>query len=130
MKEPIQMRMPFAAALFAVSLLAGCSGGPDRTDGAETPSSVSAQNDCGAAAEKIRQHLKTSEVDKVVVEGQCTSAVVKTTLGDEASEAARQLCEAAAEVAYVGDINAVTVLGRTGRELAIGITGMKCLASH
>ena len=70
------------------------------------------------------------EVDKVVVEGQCTSAVVRTTLGDQASETARQLCDTAAEVAYVGDINAVTVLGSSGRELAIGIAGMKCLSSQ
>jgi hypothetical protein len=93
------------------------------------PTSASVQDECGAAADRVRKHLKFSEVEKVVVQGQCTSVVVQTNLGDEAFGAAKQVCETAAEVAYAGDVNSVTVTARSGMELATGISGMKCLTA-
>ncbi len=36
-------------------------------------------------------------------------------------------CDAAAEVAYTGDVNSIRVLSTTGAELANGITGARCL---
>lgn len=124
------MRMPYAAILLTISLLAACSepGRPAEKPAASVPASV--QDACGTAAETIKQHLQPSKVDSVKVQGQCTSVVIQTALDDEATETARQLCETAAEVAYTGDINSVAVLGKSGRELAIGIVGMKCLATH
>ncbi len=62
-----------------------------------------------------------------MVVGQCTSVVVATTLADTDDAAAQRLCESAAEVAYTGDVNSVSVLAGSGVELAIGIPGAKCL---
>ena len=55
--------------------------------------------------------------------------MITTTRGDDASADALRLCESAAEVAYTGDVNAVTVLAASRAELAIGISGAKCMAS-
>ncbi len=122
------MRLSFAASLIAISLLTGCSAAesPQKTD----PAPATTEDACGPAAGTIKQHLSKPEVNEVVVIGQCTSAVIRTALADDAGEIARQLCETAAEVAYTGDVNAVTVVGKTGRELAIGISGMKCMVSN
>ncbi|MBV1855567.1 hypothetical protein [Catellatospora tritici] len=75
----------------------------------------------------MKDHLKSAEVRSVVVQGQCTSVVVATTLGDNDAAAAQRLCDAAAEVAYSGDVNSVSVLAESGMELAIGVSGAKCL---
>jgi hypothetical protein len=120
-------RMPFAAMLMAMSI-AGCSNADNPEPTAALPSAT-VQNLCGAA-ENIKQHLASADVQTIDIVGQCTSLTIRTTLNDDASEAATKLCEKAAEIAYTGDVNAVTVLGATGRELAIGISGMKCLASQ
>ncbi|GAA2397980.1 hypothetical protein Cme02nite_06460 [Catellatospora methionotrophica] len=84
---------------------------------------------CGGAADRVKDHLDSAKVGSVVVNGQCTSVVITTTLGDDAGADAVQLCESAAQVAYTGDVNAVTVLAASTRELAIGIAGAKCMAS-
>jgi hypothetical protein len=124
------VRILVTTSLITVSLLTGCSS----TDSPGRPEAISApapaHENCGTAAGTIRNHLKASEIESVVVQGQCTSAVIRTSLGDDAYETGRQLCESAAEVAYTGDINSVSVVSKSGHELAIGISGMKCLASQ
>ncbi|WP_212830131.1 hypothetical protein [Catellatospora sp. TT07R-123] len=110
------------------SLLTGCAESARPDDSSQPNATSSPAHDlCGPAAATVEQHLHAPEVEKVVVVGQCTALVVDTTLDDEDVEAARQLCEKAAEVAYTGDVNSIAIKSKGGRELAQGISGMKCL---
>ena len=71
-------------------------------------------------------------VTGVTVVGQCTSAVVATSLsaGSDGSAAATAICEQAAPIAYAAqDVNTITVKASTGAELAVGIKGASCVAS-
>ncbi|MEV4414903.1 hypothetical protein [Catellatospora sp. NPDC049609] len=110
--------------------LTACGGGADPAPPAATGGSAAAvpPDDCAGAGERVRDHLKSAQVRSVAVQGQCTSVVVATSLGDGDSAAAQRLCDTAAEVAYSGDVNTVTVLAGSGAELAVGISGAKCLA--
>ena len=126
---------PFRYALaVAVLALAGCSAAepPAAEPPAPAPPVVTQPApaetvaDCGDVAETVRTHL-SDRVEAVTVSGQCTTVEVRTRLSDEDSAAGVELCDAAAEVAYTGDINSVRVLSATGAELANGITGARCL---
>jgi hypothetical protein len=121
----------------AVALLSGCSGAgpepaaptPAAADGATTPAAAdgaTTADDCGAAT-MIREHLNSADVRTVTVNGQCTNVTIDTRLADGDTAGGRLLCTAAAEVAYVGDINSVTVLSGSGAELSAGIAGLRCL---
>ena len=121
---------PLVALLIgAAVVLSGCGG----TDPADTPAGPAAAptatgpGDCGDVSAAVKDHLNSSDVDSVIVEGQCTTVVVATKLADEDVATARQLCETAGEVAYTDDVNAVSVVSASGEELSNGITGMKCL---
>jgi hypothetical protein len=119
---------PSAVALVltaGAALLSGCAEAePDPT---APPSTAAAADDCGTAATTVREHLKNAEVRTVTVNGQCTNVTIDTGLADGDVAAGRRLCETAAEVAYTGDINSVTVLSTSGAELSAGIPGMRCL---
>ncbi|GGP07635.1 hypothetical protein LDL08_08435 [Nonomuraea glycinis] len=132
-----------AAALLAAALLvlSGCGQDGSGRDGSgayagDPPQSLSAQDDqsaagqdpCGGNAEKVEKQVRQERVRSVTLAGQCTSLSVETTLGDEESDAAKKICDAAAEVAYSGDTNAIRVVGASGKELSVGIAGAPCLA--
>ncbi|MEV4690474.1 hypothetical protein AB0K27_05005 [Micromonospora echinospora] len=114
-----------------IASLAGCSeaDGPSSppSPGAAAPSPTATEVPCGAVADTVSRHLRSDQVRAVTVEGQCTTVVVATTLGDDDAGPGRQLCDRAGEVAYSGDVNSVRVLSGSGSELANGITGMRCL---
>jgi len=122
------------AALFvATALISVCSASeaaptPAADAKTEAPADAPAEGeDCAAVPAAVQKHLDSDDVDTVIVEGQCTSIVVRTRLADEDVASARKLCDRAGEVAYVGDINGVTVLSGSGEELSVGITGARCL---
>jgi hypothetical protein len=100
----------------------GAAAGP-----AAPPAATTADSGCAEAPAVVQQHLNSSDVESVVVEGQCTSIVITTELADDDVATGRQLCDTAGEVAYTGDINAVRVLSASGQELSVGITDAKCL---
>ncbi|MEV7966917.1 hypothetical protein AB0O34_13170 [Sphaerisporangium sp. NPDC088356] len=87
-----------------------------------------AEASCGETADKVKQRVRRPEIRSVAVEGQCTSVSIKTALDDGESGKAKQICDAAAEVAYSEDTNAIRVLGRSGKELSVGIANAPCLA--
>ena len=117
------------ALIAGAAVLSGCSGADapvtDRTAVA-TAARLTA-DDCGGAALTVRQHLNSSDVGAVTVNGQCTNVTIDTGLADEDTAGGRQLCETAGEVAYTGDINSVTVRSKSGAELSVGIRDLKCL---
>jgi hypothetical protein len=115
-----------AAALLA---LAACTGSPTTTTptpGAST-TAAAGRDDCGGAVTKVQERLARPGVQGVKAEGQCTTVVVTTTLSDGDAGTARQLCDLAAEVAYTGDVKGIRVIGQSGKELAQGISGAKCI---
>jgi len=130
---------PLAAALLVLS---GCgqdgsgqygsgqdaAGPPPQSLSAQDGRSADGQDPCGGNAEKVKKRVRQAQIRSVTVAGQCTSLSIETTLGDEESATAKEICDAAAEVAYSGDTNAIRVLGASGRELSIGIAGASCLA--
>jgi hypothetical protein len=120
-----------SVAALGIASLVGCSGADSPSTppapGAVATSRTATGDPCGAVADTVSRHLRSDQVRAVTVEGQCTTVVVATTLGDGDADPARRLCDSAGEVAYSGDVNSVRVLSGTGGELANGITGMKCL---
>jgi hypothetical protein len=124
-------------ALLAIALLisSGCGqtgAGPPSTspppgDG-QSATSAPAHDPCGETADKVKQHAQQPEIRSVTMQGQCTLVSIETTLGDGESNTARKICDSAAEVAYSGDTNSISVQGRSGKELSVGIAGAKCLA--
>ena len=114
-----------AATLLA---LAACSDSPTTTPlRPATTGGAASRDDCGGAVTKVQERLARPGVQGVKVEGQCTTVVITTTLSDGDAGTARQLCDLAAEVAYTGGVNGIRVLGQSGKELAQGIAGAKCL---
>jgi hypothetical protein len=111
-----------------VAMLSGCAGDDDPPAApAPTPEASATAEQCGAVGSTVRDHLQSADVRTVTVNGQCTNVTIETGLDDEDAAGGRQLCETAAEVAYVGDVNSVTVVSGSGAELSAGIPGMKCL---
>jgi hypothetical protein len=144
------MRTRLGLALTLLVLAAGCA--PSGNEVAGGASSVSAptaagpsitgeasggsggSGGCGGpAGDAVVDALAAYDsVTSVDVIGGCTMVSVSTSLppGDALSESAAtavEMCEAAAEVAYVGDVSSVNVDGSDGHELAIGLQGMDCI---
>ncbi|WP_326643298.1 hypothetical protein OG884_06925 [Streptosporangium sp. NBC_01755] len=117
----------------AALLLSGCGGGEDDAPVADSPSGNAqttappAEASCGEVADKVEQHVRQERVRSVTVAGQCTSVSIETSLTDDESATAKEICDAAAEVAYFGDTNSIRVLGASGKELSVGISDAPCL---
>jgi hypothetical protein len=128
------MTLAAAAAMLAFTLTACGSdepttstpGAATATAGNEAPTAA-AGGDCGSAADTIKSAITSTAVSKVDVVGQCTTATITTTLGEGDGAAAKEICEAAAKVAYTGDINSIRVTSAAGTELSQGISGAPCL---
>ena len=123
-------------AVVVVAALSGCSSEAEPSPAAQPPPAAeatvasagpAAADDCGDVADLIRDHVGAEKVEKVTVVGQCTTVVIDTNLSDSEADRAVALCNSAAEVAYVDDINSIRVLNAAGDELAQGITDLKCL---
>ncbi|WP_336217001.1 hypothetical protein [Nonomuraea sp. LPB2021202275-12-8] len=125
------------SALLAIALviLSGCgqagagplSQSPPSGDG-RTATAAPPGESCGGTADKVKQHVRQPEIRSVTVVGQCTSVSIETTLGDGDGSTAQKICDSAAEVAYSGDTNSISVRSTSGRELSMGIAGATCLA--
>jgi hypothetical protein len=117
--------------LLVIPLAASCSASPTadaRPNGADGIAPLMSEStDCGTAADTVKNHVQSTRIESVTVIGQCTLVVIDTSLDDEDEATAKEICESAAEVAYTGDINAVSVKSGSGAEIAQGISGARCL---
>jgi hypothetical protein len=80
-------------------------------------------------ATTVSDLLGRSDV-RVTVDGNCRYIWIATNLAGATFDVvpvAQQICDSAAEVAYVGPITAITVTGSSGAELAAGIKGLPCI---
>lgn len=114
-------------ALLAIALVLSSGCGAPSGD-ARSATAAPAPDSCGKTADTVKQHVQQPEIRSVTMQGQCTLVSIKTTLGDGDSGTAKEICDSAAEVAYSGDTNSITVQGRSGKELSVGITGAHCLS--
>lgn len=125
----------YALLTIAVVIVSGCgqaggdpsSQGPPPGDG-QSATSAPAQESCGDTADKVKQHVRQPAIESVTLQGQCTLVSIETTLGDDESSTAKKICDSAAEVAYSGSTNSISVQGGSGKELSVGIADAKCLA--
>jgi hypothetical protein len=131
--KPSRITFAAAAAMLAFSL-AAC--GSDETattppsnsgNAATTAAAAPAGDDCASAADAIKSVIGSTAVEKVEIVGQCTTVAIATTLADGDRAAAKEICQAAAKVAYTGDINSIRVTSAAGTELSQGISGAPCL---
>jgi hypothetical protein len=121
-----------ALTLSGVVLLSGCGDTAEPPAGtAPAPAAAAttppAEEGCGDVATTVKDHLNSSDVSDVSVQGQCTTVMIATELDDEDTATGKELCEAAGKVAYTGDINSVNVVSKSGTELSTGIPGATCL---
>ena len=133
-------RISLCAAL--ILLLAGCGGtssaGSTGTAGAAAPATTAgvaattteaatAEADCDAA-KTVQDAVHDSHITKISVDGGCSQVAIETSLVNGAAgsgAAARKICEAAAKVAYVGNLSSVTVTATDKHELAAGEKGIE-----
>ncbi|MBB5873890.1 hypothetical protein F4553_007324 [Allocatelliglobosispora scoriae] len=119
-------RISLVVLVAALAFLGGCGDG----DESATPpagSGPGAADTCGGAAATVGRRVQRPEVTSVTVVGECTTVMIDTKLADSDIDAAREICDRAGEVAYAGGVTSVRVQGTSGRELANGIPGGKCL---
>jgi hypothetical protein len=92
------------------------------------PASGGSGGSCGAAtAAEVQKQLASPVVVRVSVDGGCHDAWIETTLDKTTVKEALAICDAAALIAYAGDISSVTVTGTDEVELSIGIKGQPCI---
>jgi hypothetical protein len=97
-----------------------------------TPTVVpsSAPGGCDPAlAAAVLDHLKHPDV-QVSIDGGCHDLAITTNLTGAPLDMvplAQQLCDSAAEVAFVGTIDSITVTAASGQELALGVRGQPCI---
>jgi hypothetical protein len=83
---------------------------------------------CGAdVVAAVTAKETATAVTKIEIIGGCSMVNITTSLADDAVSAALDICDQAAEVAYVGKVSSVSVESRAGKELAAGIKGSPCI---
>ena len=102
---------------------------PAETGATSSVGTGSGVGDCGeATAVVIAQHLAVrTDITSVTTEGGCHDALIITKLTAADVAKGLEICDAAAEVAYDGDISSITVLAADSTELSIGIKGQDCI---
>ncbi len=114
-------------------ILTGCGSAVDDpviyTTSTAAPTSTTDTGACGPVADTVKSHIGRPEVAAITLTGQCTNVVIETTLADDNRDFALQICDAAAEVAYAGNVKSVQVLAESGNVLSRGVAGQQCQAA-
>jgi hypothetical protein len=114
-------------------ILTGCDPALDDpiiyTTSTAAPTTGTDAGACGSAGDTVKSHIGRPEVAAVTLIGQCGTVVIETTLADDNRDFALQICDAAAEVAYTGNVKSVRVLAKSGKQLSNGATGQQCQAA-
>ena len=132
-----------ALAITAAMIIAGCGAGTSATDtptaasappavasvaASADPGSGAGTGDCGeATAALVKAQVTAPEIISVTTEGGCHDATIVTSLAASETAKALEICDAAAVIAYAGDLSSVTVSGAGDKEMAIGIKGQPCI---
>lgn len=123
-----------ALLTIALVIISGCGQtgagplSPSPSGDDQSVTTAPAQESCAETADKVKQYVQQPAIRSVTMQGQCTLVSIETSLGDDESSTAQKICDSAAEVAYSGDTNSISVQAGSGKELSVGIAGAKCLA--
>lgn len=82
---------------------------------------------CATDTTAVRAHIGGTAVTSITVIGGCHQLSIETSLDTTDVKGGLAICDKAAEVAYTGGINAITVDAANGRELATGLDQLTCL---
>jgi hypothetical protein len=126
---------PVVAVPILAVLVAGCGGGSDPSASGPATSAAPAsavaspeQTDTGCTvSDAVKEQVTDSHVTKIKLIGGCTQVSIETTLNRADFLTAAKICEAAAKVAYVGNVSSVSVNGPDGHELAAGTKDQPCI---
>ncbi len=112
------------------SVAATAAPGPT-TGAASAEATVAATTaDCGAVVVANVTAEETSDaITKIEVIGGCSLVNITTTLADDAIQAALDICDNAAKVAYVDNVNGISVQAGSGKEVALGIKDSPCIGA-
>ncbi|MDY7088654.1 MAG: hypothetical protein SYR96_26550 [Actinomycetota bacterium] len=116
-------------SLLAATALTGCASAFDDIPYADDamPTATPAPKCGDDTVQAVADVMTPDAVEVVQVIAGCTKVYVGTSLGPADKDAARAVCDAAAEVAYVGEIESIIVDGRDERKLATGVKGSPCV---
>jgi hypothetical protein len=126
-----------SSAASSTASAAASSGGASSSAvsaGSSTASSTTpAGADCGGAVARITAAVSSfTEVTKVQMVAACGQASIETSLppgvlGSASAATGLKICNAAAAVAYQGDVTSVSVDSADGHELATGLKTAPCI---
>lgn len=137
-------RLPLCSLLLAGSslVLLGCgsdaksatdssvptTAGPAATSAAT--GATAAGGECGAdVVAKVTAQVKSDAVTKIKIIGGCSLVNITTSLANDGISAALDMCDQAAEVAYVGNVSGISVQASSGKEIALGVKGSPCIGA-
>jgi len=103
------------------------------SSGSSPASTSSSAGDCGGAVARVTTAVKSfPEVTKVDTIAACHEVDIQTNLpggvlGSPSATKGTEICDAAAMVAYQGDVSSITVTATDGHELAAGLSTAPCI---
>ncbi|CAN5453743.1 hypothetical protein BH10ACT8_BH10ACT8_32770 [soil metagenome] len=135
-----------ALGIVIVAELAGCSSSPpakalsantvsqaaaSQTSASQAP--TTSGDDCGGAVARVTTAVASfAAVTKVHTIAACHEVDIVTNLpggvlGSPSATTGAAICDAAAKVAYQGDVSSITVTAVDGHEIAAGLKDMSCI---
>ncbi len=109
------------------------SAGSSAASSAPASAASSSGDDCGGAVARVTTAVASfPQVTKVQTIAACHEVDIQTNLpsgvlGSPSATTGAQICEAAATVAYQGDVSSITVSATDGHEIAAGLKSSPCI---
>jgi hypothetical protein len=122
-----------AAASQATASQALASQLPGQSSAAAPQAQTTSGDDCDGAVARVTTAVASfAAVTKVHTIAACHEVDIVTTLpsgvlGSPSATTGAAICEAAAKVAYQGDVSSITVTAVDGHEIAAGLKAMSCI---
>ena len=125
-------KSPAASTSSAISASSG-GGSTTASNSLSATGSASATDDCGGVVARVKTAVASfTQVTKVDTIAACHEVDIQTNLpsgvlGSPSATTGAQICDAAATVAYQGDVSSITVTATDGHEIAAGLKSAPCI---
>jgi hypothetical protein len=122
-----------ALASQALASQASVSQLPGQSSAAASQAQTTSGDDCGGAVARVTTAVASfAAVTKVHTIAACHEVDIVTNLpggvlGSPSATTGAAICDAAAKVAYQGDVSSITVTAVDGHEIAAGLKDMSCI---